>query len=153
MANIFAFRSGRSIKGLDPQQIGEALEELRARHGTLTSEIVVEAAQTDPRLKEGFEWDDAAAGHQHRLSQARRLIVSVRVINAPIQTPVPAFVSVRTPDRGRAYVPTAEAMSDEKLRARVLLEIQEFVEAMRRRYAHFKEVGDLLARLHGAATA
>lgn len=94
-----------------------------------------------------FEWDDEAAAQQHRLAQARRLIVSVRVVNGPVQAPIPAFVSVRTPERGREYLPTVEALSAEQIRARVLDEIAQFVESLQRRYGAFKEAADLLAKL------
>lgn len=144
MANVFAFRAGRSIKNCDPQAVGEELERIRRDTGSITPEKVIEEAASDESpLHHAFEWDDTEAARQHRLSQARRLVTSIRIINSPVQTKVPAFVSVPAPE-GRSYVPTAEALSDEQLRARVLMEIQQFVESMQRRYAHFREVADLL---------
>jgi hypothetical protein len=71
----------------------------------------------------------------------------VRIINGPYRAPVPAFVSVRTPEQGRGYVPTVEALNDEELRARVLTEIAQFVESMQRRYGHFREAAEVLANL------
>ena len=148
MANVYDFRSGRSIKNINPQAVGEELERIRVDKGKLTADLVLEDAKNeDSPLHAAFEWDNDAAAHQHRLNQARRLIVSIRIINSPIQTSVPAFVSVRTPDRGRDYMPTIEAMNDEQLRARVLLEIKQFAEALQRRYAHFSEVADIIAGL------
>jgi hypothetical protein len=58
-----------------------------------------------------------------------------------------AFVSVSTPGMGRNYVPTADAMSDDELKFRVLEEIRTFIEGIERRYAHFSEVAELLGRL------
>lgn len=148
MANVYDFRGGRSIKNVNPQQVGEELERLRAASGTLTPADVLDAA-ADPTspLHPAFEWDDGAAARQHRLAQARRLIVSVRVINSPVAPALPAFVSVRTPDRGRSYVPTAEALTDEELRARVLLEVRQFAEALQRRYGAFQAAADIISGL------
>lgn len=144
----FAFRSGRSLKGTDPQAIGEVLDRIYREKGVLRPEDVLEEAKdVESPLHAAFEWNDSVAAQQHRLNQARRLIVSVRIIDSPVQTAVPAFVSVRSPEHGRGYVPTAEAMSDDQLRARVLMEVRQFVEGMQRRYAHFQEVADVIGRL------
>ncbi len=146
--NVFAFRSGHSVKNVNPQSVGEELERIRAVHGTLTAALVLEAAVAPENpLHQAFEWDDSAAATAHRLNQARRLIVSIRVLNGPIQSPIPAFVSVRTPDAGRNYVPSMEALSDEQLRLRVLSEIQQFAEAMQRRYANYQAAAEVIARL------
>lgn len=146
--NVYDFRSGRSIKNVNAQAVGEELDRIRKDKGVLTPAEVLDAA-ADPAspLHAAFEWDDHAAAQQHRLNQARRLIVSIRVINAPTAKPMVAFVSVKTPDKGRNYVPSAEAMSDDEMKARVLNEIRTFIESMERRYAHFAEVGELLERL------
>lgn len=143
--NVYDFRSGRSIKNCDPQEVGEELERLRVENGKLTPADVLERAKDEASvLHNAFEWDDSAAANKHRLTQARRLIVSIRILNSPTAKPTVAYVSVRTPDRGRSYEPTLEAMSDERLRARVLAEVRQFIESMERRYAHFEQVGNLL---------
>ncbi len=146
MANLYDFRPGHSLKNVNPQEVGGELERLRAEKGALTPAVVVEEAEQNPDspLRGAFEWENTKAAHQYRLMQARRLIVSVRVINSPVQTNVPAFVSVRSP-QGRSYVPTVEAMDDEQLKFRVLTEVRQFIEGMERRYSHFQEVADLLA--------
>ncbi len=152
MSAVFGFRPGRSLKNLDPQEVGQELDRIRVEKGSLTPDHVVEAATAaDSPLHNAFEWDDAVAAHQHRLTQARRLIVSIRIINAPSQAKTPAWVSVRTPKEGRQYLPTAEALSDEQLRARVLAEIQQFVESLERRYAYFSEAADIIDRLKKSA--
>lgn len=148
MAPVFDFRPGRALKGVNPQQVGVELERIRAEKGKLVAEDVLEAA-SDPEspLHEAFTWDDSAAAHQHRLTEARRLIVSIRVLNSPAGKPTIAFVSVKTPDVGRTYMPTTEAMSDDELKVRVLAEIRQALEGIERRYAHFAEVAELIGRL------
>lgn len=146
MANVYDFRSGRSIKGCNPQAVGEELERLRIEKGALKPVDVLEAASSpESPLHHAFEWDDSAAAQQHRLNQARRLIVSIRILNSPTAKPTTAYVSVRTPGQGRSYVPTTEAMSDEDIAARVLDEIRQFIESMERRYAHFEQARAVLA--------
>lgn len=148
MANVYDFRSGFSIRGCNPQLVGQELERIRAEKGKLTAQEVVEEAKfPDNPLHNAFDWDDAIAAQKHRLNQARKLIVSVRVINGTVQTPIPAFVSIRSPDIGRNYVPTVEALNDEELRARVLAEVRQFFEGIQRRYAHFSEAAQLIDQL------
>lgn len=66
----------------------------------LKAEQVVEAARPeDSPLHEYFDWDDAAAAHQHRLNQARRIIVSYTITLEVPEIRVPAAVSLRV-DRG-----------------------------------------------------
>lgn len=154
MAGVFSFRPGRSIKDVNPQSVGTELERLRRQHGTLTPDAVVEAARADDSpLHAAFTWDDTAAAHQHRLTEARRLIVSIQVLDSPAARPVTAFVSVRDPEKGRSYVPTVEALSDAEMRARVLAEARQMVEALERRWSQFAGVADILARIRGAAVA
>jgi hypothetical protein len=153
MANVYGYRSGRSVKNVSPQAVGETLERLRAESGQLTAGGVLEAARNpESPLHPAFEWDDEAAAEQYRLSQARRLIVSVRILNGPARSTTPVYVSVRTPEKGRNYVPTIEALSDEQLRARVLADVEQFAESMQRRYAAFRDLAEVLDRLRQAAS-
>ena len=145
---VFDFRPGRSIKNANPQLIGQELERIRAEKGELKpADVLAEAESENSPLHLAFEWDDSVAAQHHRLNQARKLIVSIRVLNSIAAKPVQAYVSVRTPDKGRQYVPTTEALSDEVLKARVLDEVRNFVESLERRYAAFKEVATVLATL------
>lgn len=62
--------------------------------GLLTPDAVVAAAK-DPAnpLHEEFEWDDAVAAHKHRLSQARHLIRSVRIVEREERITLRVWVS------------------------------------------------------------
>jgi len=146
VANVYDFRHGRSIKNVNPQAVGEELERIRSEKGELTPANVFEAGQNENSpLHPAFEWDVEAAALQHNLQQARRLITSIRILNSPTAKPTVAWVSVRTPAKGRSYMPTIEAMSDEEMKYRVLNEIREALEAIERRYAHFANVADVIA--------
>lgn len=151
MTPVYDFRPGRAIKGANPQAVGEELNRIRTARGKLiAADVLEEAADPASPLHAGFEWDDSIAAADYRLQQARKLIVSIRVLNSPTAKPMVAFVSVRTPGDGRSYQPTAEAMGDEQMKERVLDEIRTFIESMERRWSHFNEVGAVLARLKTA---
>lgn len=59
----------------------DQIEAIRASHGRLTPELVVdEARNPDHPLHHRFDWDDVVAGEKWRRVQAGELIRSVRVI-------------------------------------------------------------------------
>jgi hypothetical protein len=148
MANVYDFRSGRSLKNVNAQHVGEELERIRADKGKLVPADVLEAAAEEHSpLHAAFEWDDSAAAHQHRLNQARRLIVSIRILNAPTGPHTTAYVSVKSPDKGRSYLPTADVMTDDELASRVLAEVRQFIESLERRYHAFEGIRDTLTNL------
>ena len=131
--------------------MGEELERIRSERGVLTpDEVLKEAENPDSPLHEAFEWDNDAAARQHRLTQARRLIVSIRIINPPTAKPMTAFVSVRDPEHGRTYMPTVQALTSDDLRARLLMEARQMIESLERRYQYLVDAGDILDRLRKA---
>jgi len=63
--------------------------------GPLTaSRFVAEVADQGHPLHDRLEWDDTKAGHEFRLQQARRLIVTVRIVVSEGAEAVPLFVHV-----------------------------------------------------------
>ena len=69
----------RIAKRFPPKVFGPILMRyLRMYNQRLAAEkLLEEATPVDSRLHEVFQWDDARAGHQHRLSQARHLLRSL----------------------------------------------------------------------------
>jgi hypothetical protein len=148
---VFDYRAGRSIKGLQPQVVGEELERIREARGSLTPEIVLEEATAEESPLHGaFTWSDDEAARRYRIHEARRIVTSIRVLNGPAAKPSPAFISVRTPERGREYLPISTALSEHELKVRVLAEAKQMVETLERRWSHFAEVADVLQRLRQA---
>jgi hypothetical protein len=70
MTNLVLEQELLAIKGEDELLTAEAVVVWAARH---------RRSAVASRL----EWDDAKAGHQHRLNQARQLIVSLEISMAP----------------------------------------------------------------------
>lgn len=73
----------------------QCIQELEDRQGRITAEKLVQAA-ADPKhpMHKDFLWDDAKAGHKHRLDQARAFIAQVRVqiTTSTKKVVVPAYV-------------------------------------------------------------
>lgn len=91
--------------------------------GILTAQEVVDHARTHPQsaLYEKFDWDDAHAANEHRLHQARHLIVSVKVIMGDNKC-VPVAVSLPR-DRdvpGGGYRKTEQVMRHSEMREELL---------------------------------
>jgi len=124
--------------------------EMYERDGKLTPETIVAEAVSDPLLHAELCWDDAVAGHQHRLEQARKLIRSVRwryadpTENEPPKT-VRAFVSVKT-EIGHHYVPTEKVRDDPFLRQ---LALQEMEREWRALFKKFQEHEEFLNMVRG----
>lgn len=53
---------------------------MEAHDGFLNAELLLATAESDPSLElhKGFNWNDTEAAHQHRLSQARLMMRSIR---------------------------------------------------------------------------
>lgn len=144
-AVVYEFRNGSHLsRQLNPQACGERIETLRAKHGEVRPEMLVDDAKSKRSpLHNAFEWDDTEAARQHRLSQARHLIrsISVRIIT-PAQTPVvvPAFTNLDPHTEKQSYRSTVQVMSDAELRAQMLSNALRELQILRRKYAELSEL-------------
>lgn len=113
--------------------------------GRLTpSAVVDEARDPESPLHSRFEWDDSKAAHAHRLSQARDLIVSIRVVQTTKTNNIRAVYYVRDPSAGfheQGYVSTATVKSSEDMAREVL--VSEFT-AVADRLRRAREVAAVL---------
>ena len=152
MSNVYKFREGHSVKGVAAQDVGLELEAIRTRHGSLTPQSVVkEARREESPLHSCFTWNNDEASEQYRLHEARRLIVSIRIVNGPASPVVPVYVSITTPEKSREYRPTTEVMSDEKIKERFMDELRRFIETLERKYKGLRDLDDLLERMKQVA--
>lgn len=151
----YAWREGARLqKGarVSAQTVGTRLERLRIEAGgeLVPEAVVADARDPDSPLHRLFEWNEAEAAHQHRLSQARSLIraVVVRYRATPEDGPrsIVAFVNVKEGER-RYYTATAVAMSDPERRDIVLRQAWEDFQALRHRYADLAEFATLFAAI------
>lgn len=110
----------RSI-GVDAQAAGEELERINEKHSGLHPEHVVkESKPKTATLHACFTWDDAKAGEQWRLQEARGLIRCVHVVSEDGEDQGAAFVNVSVVDpedesSSHAYLPVGTVVADADL--------------------------------------
>jgi hypothetical protein len=77
----------------------DAIKALEDADGRTTADRLVQAASNPEHpMHPDFVWDDAVAGHLHRLDTARRIIASVTVIITDVSKRISAPAYVRDPD-------------------------------------------------------
>jgi hypothetical protein len=111
--------------------IDRELGELYEKHGTITTEIILEAARdADHALHKYFEWDDTLAAENWRKQQALHLIMASKmvVVLKEAQTGPPRVVHGERPEvrrlvssfRGEGFKMRSEALSDDDQRAVII---------------------------------
>jgi hypothetical protein len=141
--------TGRQISKADAEEANAELERILAKHGRVTSALVLDAARPSTSvLHKHFTWEDSEAAEQYRLSEAGYLIRSVRVIlrNAPHQEveTVRAWLSVQD-DAGRNYQPVAKVLSVEETRKQILSEALAELDVLKRKYRLLSELAVVFA--------
>ena len=130
--------------------IESELEEIRESdpEGLLRPAAIVHFAE-DPKkeLWLKFDWDDKKAGYEHRLWQARKLIVSVRIIrpNGEEQIEFQAYVSLTSDRITGGYRSLVSVMDDSELRVECLQDAKMELHRMRGKYGHLKELAEVFA--------
>ena len=110
--------------------VDRELEKLYEQHGTVSTEIVLDAARNKKHpLHKYFEWDDSIAGEKWRQSQALQMIMAskmVVILNGSEEPPrvvgckqqeVRRLVSAF---RGEGFKMRKEALDDEEVRKAVV---------------------------------
>lgn len=103
----------------DRELVAQKLAEIAETYGKLTPDLVVREAKDPDSILHGlFEWDDAEAGHQHRLFQARQIITSVRVVITTENKKISTVYYVRDPEADaneQGYVSIDKLKTDKDL--------------------------------------
>ena len=100
------------------------LSNMVKNNGHVTASALVEAARSESNpFHKAFEWDDTAAGHEYRLSQARRLIRVTKVSAEGASKPQPLIhVQVANRDEGE-YFPRNIVLECPSKHARAFAEV------------------------------
>jgi hypothetical protein len=129
----------------------DQLLSVRAQHGKLTPQLVVDTAR-DPEhpLHSRFEWDDAVAGEAWRREQAHDLIRKAKVVyreasDAEPEKSVRAFIAIRA-ENGHVFDPVEEVADDPFRRKLALADMEREWKALYRRYQEFGEFLDMVRR-------
>lgn len=124
----YEWKSGRSFP-VDPSVVGKAVDRIVKKQGTCAPSSLVDTARKEASpLHPLFEWRDDVAAEKHRVSQARIVLSSLRVvvIEGDTRKQPPAFLSVNvrhtatdaeTPDDSGHYAPIREVRRDLDMRA------------------------------------
>lgn len=138
------------VKGIYKANAQAVYDEIQQIGDTYTPEQIVEKATDEStELHKCFEWDDSAAAHKYRLSQAQGIIRCLVVVNEKVEDKelptVRAIVSTNM--RENTYEPVRITIrnvdSYERLKAEALREL----EAFRKKYAVIEEIGDIIDEL------
>lgn len=139
----YVFTPGAQVAGVNPDIAGRSLQRM-LRTGPLTAGRVLNAARRESHpLHPAFNWDDASAAEEYRLTQARHLIRSVRVTKESGESEPIAVHVVHEKCGGSAYVATAEVVTDQDLHAAALEEALKLLGGIARRYRYLQELSDV----------
>jgi hypothetical protein len=149
-AIAYQLKGGARLSGIPIQTIGEELERIRLQNdGWLTPAMTLEASRSENAvLHSFFEWDDTEAAERYRLDQARYVIRSVEVesIYEDGPTDIRAFVEVREGKVSR-FISISEAMSSVELRQQQIEEALRQLNAWRRKWEVYTELGSVFAAI------
>lgn len=156
----YSWKNESRITG-DPQEIGQALEELAAELGRpvdgLTADDIVDAARSpdSPLYAIVYRLDDDEAAHEHRKDIARLILRSIRVtvIQEGHERQAIAYVHVRVPDEGPMYVPTSLASRREDLRIQMLEDAQRGIDGWLGRYRNLEGAEEVFVLIEKASKA
>lgn len=130
-------KSGR-LSTAAAEELGAAIEEL-GRSGSCTPQALVDAAR-DPesKLHKYFEWDDAKAAEQYRVTQARYYMRSINVEYVTEERGViemRAFVPTYVDGLGKVWKPTIELAATEDGMEELLQTARAELRAFTKKYA------------------
>lgn len=112
------------------------IRRIENERGPVTPSVLLAAARNGQSpFHPLIEWDDEKAAERYRLSQANRIIMSLRVVIKEGEPERPAYASLKdeTGDAARAYVSMIDVSSDEVKRREFLLrEVQRIGEYLQR---------------------
>lgn len=121
------------------------LNAIRSERGTLTPEVVVEAASAPEHpLHNRFDWDDTTAAHKWRLTQASELLRVTFKPDPKKPTELRYYQAVRGENTPRSeYVPTNEALADPFTRELLIRQMRRDWQTFKARYEHLAEYAEL----------
>ncbi len=124
---------------IDAQASGEELERLQPHSA---EQVLSAACKRSSPLHRAFDWDDASAAHEHRLSTARLILRSLRYeVRLTPSGPMRVcryFVGLNSQPKEERYVTFARIMSDKDLRAEMLDQLKRELKSFAERNADFR---------------
>jgi hypothetical protein len=154
-ATEYTWRDSARIKGVDATSAATVLKHIQTRDGSIQAQAVVdEARPKDNPIHPAFEWRDKLAAEEHRRWQARQLVRSIRVIDAPatdrppdvvhVQVTSPAFVFAGhgNEDKPAGYYSSVTVLSDMDLFDRAMNEALQKLRSAERSVEELKALAE-----------
>ncbi len=138
----------------DQEKIRKELEVVRAKsEGILhPSAVVAFAEDKATELHKRFDWNNASAGHQYRLWQARHLIrVVAETETADDVTPIPVYVSLSSDRKDGGYRSTREVFAEDDLRQTLLEDAKREMQHFKNKYRMLKELEKVFLAIEDVA--
>lgn len=150
----YQWKNGFPAPPVDADIFGSIIEKIQNKKdgaSVTADDVVVEASNPDSPIRDAFQWDNEAAGHQWRLHQARRYIGALTVVRVNVETHEPistrGFLKVDTDAAGSGYQPIERVMSDKEMRAQVLARAKRDLEQTLNRYKQVLQMGGYSVRI------
>ncbi len=151
MKQEYTFKNKGLWKGLTADKAVQELERIRAKHGTLKPEMVVEESRDKDAVLHGiFQWDDTIAAEMWRREQASTLIRNIVVVmkEDSIECRVRALVNVSTVnEEKRSYIPIVEAIHDDVAYNDMLEQAKNEMSSFVTKYAQIEELNNVKAEM------
>lgn len=149
--------SGFSYK-VSAQKVGEELEKLEDEHGSLSKEMIVDAARPEASVMHKlFEWNDSIAGEKWRQQQAKTMLSCLHIV-VEQSTPdkeferftVRAYVNSETDDSRTkgAYISVTDALQQNApTRETIISNARRELSEFKKKYSTYTEFADVIAAI------
>lgn len=135
------------------QIVGEKLEEIERKYGTITKEYFLEESRSEESSTHNlFEWNDSIAAEKYRLTQAGTVIrmIAIKVDDKRLDEPktVRAFVNIERDDvtAGR-FVNILSGMNNEEQRRVILKNALADLLQIKRKYENLTELAGVFSAI------
>lgn len=139
------------------QKIGEEIERIEAENGSVTKELVVDAARPEESVMHKiFEWRDDVAAEKWRCQQAKQMLSSLHVVvqesteAQPKAITVRAYVNTELEDgrKKATYFSVVRAMQpNTETRDNVIANAMRELEEFNKKYRTISELKDIIAAI------
>ena len=134
-------------KRINEEVIKEVVS-IKEQKGLTPENVVTSAKNKKSSLHNFFEWNDAIAGEQYRLQQARMFINEIKVIVEDVE--YSAFENVKigfNGDSERRYMEVTEILSQKELKEQIISQALNHINYWKIKYANYKELKPIVAAI------
>lgn len=135
-----SFKMQELYKGVDPHKVYDELQELG--ENIKPAHIVERAKDSNSELHKCFEWDDTKAANQYRLTQARKLVNNLVIIESEAISE-PQQVRVMYTSKEGGYKPTKLILQQKDEYEHLLEKAKAELRAFKAKYSMLLELNEI----------